>query len=126
MIQVSTSSITAGPTSHYFWLELPFEQFLPLNYPIGIVMEVAALRDIQAGEELFLDYGPARESAWDKHVESWKSPTGAQDYVYPAEMYATQSFGRWKHKRPILTPKNLVTGCHTPRWTCEKGQVIEW
>ena len=35
----------------------------------GLRMDVVALRDIEVGEEVFIDYGPAWESAWQAHVE---------------------------------------------------------
>jgi SET domain len=35
----------------------------------GLRMDVIALRDIQVGEEVFIDYGPEWESAWNEHVQ---------------------------------------------------------
>lgn len=40
----------------------------------GLSMEIVALRDIQAGEEVFIDYGSEWEIAWEAHVTNWKPP----------------------------------------------------
>jgi len=53
------------------------------NYPMGSVlgMEVIAIRTIEPGEELFLDYGDEWEAAWRNHVETWTPPEGSEGYV---------------------------------------------
>jgi hypothetical protein len=33
-----------------------------------VAMELIALRDIQSGEEIFLDYGNEWEEAWKEHI----------------------------------------------------------
>jgi hypothetical protein len=35
-------------------------------------MELVALRDIESGEELFLDYGDDWERSWQHHLETWQ------------------------------------------------------
>jgi hypothetical protein len=44
---------------------------------IGIVFDIVATRDIEAGEEIFLNYGQAWQDAWDAHQEQW------DEYVSP-------------------------------------------
>ena len=51
-----------------------------------LAMELVALRHIEAGEELFLDYGDEWEAAWTKHVETWEPVQGADSYVSAFEM----------------------------------------
>jgi hypothetical protein len=51
-----------------------------------LAMELVALRDIEAGEEIFLDYGDDWEAAWQKHVQDWKPVEGADTYVSAFEM----------------------------------------
>ncbi len=41
----------------------------------GLSMEIVATRDIEVGEEVFVDYGINWEKAWDQHVQKWKPPT---------------------------------------------------
>jgi hypothetical protein len=49
-------------------------------------MELVALRDIEPGEEIFLDYGEEWESAWQKHIREWRPVEGADLYVSSLEM----------------------------------------
>ncbi|KAL3941809.1 MAG: hypothetical protein SGBAC_003889 [Bacillariaceae sp.] len=51
-----------------------------------LAMEVVALRDIEPGEEILLDYGDEWEAAWQEHVQTWKPIPGAEDYISAAEM----------------------------------------
>ena len=39
-------------------------------------MDLVATRDIQPGEELFLDYGNEWEEAWNRHLQTWKPADG--------------------------------------------------
>jgi len=49
-------------------------------------MDVVATRDIEPGEELFLDYGDAWEKAWLEHVERWETEADySPEYVSPRE-----------------------------------------
>jgi hypothetical protein len=43
----------------------------------GLAFEIFALRDIEPGEEVFMDYGIEWEKAWKKHVTTWKPAPGA-------------------------------------------------
>merc|ERR1712226_573657 len=58
-------------------LTLPKEQFWQKIRPGDLVMELYALRNIEPGEELFLDYGDEWEEAWNEHVRNWQPPEGA-------------------------------------------------
>jgi len=40
----------------------------------GLSFEIIATRDINPGDEVFLDYGIEWEKAWEAHVKKWKSP----------------------------------------------------
>ena len=51
----------------------------------GILFDYVATRDIQPGEEIFIDYGKEWEQAWKRHVENWKPPRDAESY-YPAKV----------------------------------------
>jgi hypothetical protein len=49
---------------------------------IGITMELYALRDINQGEEIFIDYGRDWEAAWKEHMKSYQEsewPIKAED-----------------------------------------------
>lgn len=47
----------------------------------GLSFEVVALRDIEEGEEVFVDYGEAWEQAWEQHVTSWQAPPSTDHFV---------------------------------------------
>ena len=51
-----------------------------------LAMELVAIRDIEPGEEIFLDYGDEWEAAWQQHVKEWKPVEGADTYVSAFEM----------------------------------------
>lgn len=46
-----------------------------------LAMEFISIRDIQEGEEIFLDYGDEWEAAWQKHVNEWKPVPNADVYL---------------------------------------------
>lgn len=49
-------------------------------------MELVAIRDIQIGEEIFLDYGDEWEKAWRTHISTWEPIEGASKYVSSAQL----------------------------------------
>jgi hypothetical protein len=51
------------------------------NHKPQLAFDYIALRDIEPGEELFLDYGDSFEAAWQKHVRHWKPIPGADKYT---------------------------------------------
>lgn len=52
----------------------------------GLSMEIVALRDIEPGEEVFMDYGAEWEEAWAKHVKGWKPPEEEESYESVKEL----------------------------------------
>ena len=83
----------------------------------GLLLNVVALRDIQKGEELLLDYGSAWTDAWKKHVTRWSN-------IHPDKLNATTyvpafAFNQ-EHNEPVRTiteqrkdpyPHNILTAC---------------
>jgi hypothetical protein len=55
------------------WLNMSWDE-LTSQTGRGLAMEIVALRDIKAGEEVFIDYGVEWEEAWAAHVAGWKPP----------------------------------------------------
>ncbi|CAB9512057.1 Guanylate cyclase [Seminavis robusta] len=53
------------------WLQKSPEELLRHHKTAGLAFDLVATREIAAGEEVLLDYGPEWESAWRKHVENW-------------------------------------------------------
>lgn len=55
------------------WRQMSLDE-LDQQQARGLALEIIALRDIQPNEEVFLDYGPEWEEAWQAHVAAWKPP----------------------------------------------------
>lgn len=58
------------------WLKKSIDEISRLikNKRRGLSFQVVATRDIQKGDEIFIDYGPAWEAAWAEHVATWTPP----------------------------------------------------
>lgn len=46
-------------------------------YTVGLLMELVALRDIEPGEEITIDYGQEWKGAWDAHQKAWQETAPA-------------------------------------------------
>jgi hypothetical protein len=64
---------------HEDWLSKPVE-FLEDQWTSGLMLEFVALRDIQPGEEVFIDYGDEWQKAWDEHIENWEAIPPEKDF----------------------------------------------
>jgi hypothetical protein len=63
-------------------VEQGFVDDLMSNLKPQLALDYVALRDIKAGEELFLDYGDRFEEAWQRHAAQYRPVTpNADDYV---------------------------------------------
>lgn len=73
---------TQGSLMHdELWLETPLTEWKNHhNQQPRLVLEYVATRDIQPGDELFLDYGQAWEDAWNHHVQNWSPPEDGNSY----------------------------------------------
>lgn len=77
---------------------------------IGLSFEYVALRDIEEGEEIFMDYGPAWEAAWEEHVKNWKPIEGAENYVHSSE-WSEPYLRTFEELESNPYPENLHTMC---------------
>mmetsp|Transcript_6776 Transcript_6776/g.11044 ORF Transcript_6776/g.11044 Transcript_6776/m.11044 type:complete len:673 (+) Transcript_6776:77-2095(+) len=64
---------------HKDWLEKSVD-FLEDQWTAGLMLEFVATRDIQPGEEVFIDYGEEWQKAWDEHVKKWHPTSKESDY----------------------------------------------
>lgn len=85
----------------------------------GMIIEYIASRDIAAGEEVTLNYGPHWESAWRKHVAEWTPWPGSEDYTN------AYNFNDGETNRTVRTieeqmtepyPSNVMTACYVEWW----------
>uniref|UniRef100_A0A7S2MYR8 SET domain-containing protein n=1 Tax=Helicotheca tamesis TaxID=374047 RepID=A0A7S2MYR8_9STRA len=104
----------SGDTDKF--LRSKFTPDLDESKKVDFKIEYIALRDIQPGEEIFIDYGKEWEKAWKAHIEHWKPLSNAKDYVSPSTFISLNS-----DDKPVLTeqeqektpyPDNIVTACY--------------
>jgi len=89
----------------------------------GLVLEIVATRDLQPGEEVFLNYGNDYETAWQNFQRQWKAPEGSEHYVSSIQLNTKDN--AWL--TPIRTvyeeaeeasgstyPPNVMTVCTVP------------
>lgn len=67
------------------WLNKDLEFLSNVHEKIGLSFDYVALRDIEEGEEVFMDYGDDWIAAWEAHVANWKPVANAQFYVHSSE-----------------------------------------
>lgn len=95
------------------WLNLTVPELVKFeSEAAGLAMEVIALRDIQIGEEIVLDYGDEWQEAWDKHLSEWKPIEG--DYI-SAEMLNADNTTRLKTEFDQMIdpyPGNIFLKCN--------------
>eukprot|EP00977_Amphora_coffeiformis_P006114 scaffold1323_cov160-Amphora_coffeaeformis.AAC.19 len=90
----------------------------------SLAMELVALRDIVAGEEIFLDYGDEWQQAWDDHVRNWAPPTDAESYVSAYEMnkgFPHHAFRTESEQVKEPYPSNLMLKFHK-KFEAEKSR----
>jgi hypothetical protein len=103
---------------HEELFDIPGES-VALVHGKGLLMDIVALRDISADEEIVLDYGEEWQAAWDKHKENFKkrqSQMSEKDINYmSAERYRTihgDEVHRVMYEQSMKPyPKNLVFYC---------------
>jgi hypothetical protein len=83
-------------------LKMPLEDLKRVAHRT-VSFEIVALKDIEAGEEIYMDYGEDWEEAWDKHVREWQPPTGVFTKYKPLEQFVEEN-----KEKPILTDKEQL------------------
>jgi hypothetical protein len=98
-------------------------------------MEIVALRDIQPGEEVYIDYGETWEDAWEKHVANWKPPSppisldGKSEELFVTAKEANENEGPLdllvsRDLREIPRHPYLFTGCQY--YTTKRDKDVLW
>jgi SET domain len=114
-----------GTTSHNStWLTM-VPSDMAWNYKISFGFDYVAIKDIEEGEELFMDYGDAWETAWWEHVQRWNkyNPQSPSEQWSSSYQSAAQFNAQLlRDNEPLLTqeeqvlapyPSNLLVGCHS-------------
>lgn len=61
-------------TSRAEWFGMSVEKWA-YTYQAGLAFDYVAIRDIEEGEELLIDYGKEWEMAWEHHISKWTPKT---------------------------------------------------
>jgi hypothetical protein len=106
-----------GITRHnQSWLENKTLKELEFEYQIGLAFDYVATKDIQEGDELFLDYGDDFEEALKKHMERWQPPKDQTKGYIPAEIFDRQMANSSLHtedeQKAEPYPENVELHCH--------------
>lgn len=81
------------------WFQVPPHKLLDSDHSyLGLMMEIVALRDIEKGEEVLLDYGPEWQTAWDAHVQKWNAGIQRGDIPNPWPIRALDLSREYKTK----------------------------
>jgi len=77
-----------------------------------LLLELVALRDIEEGEEVLLDYGEDWVSAWEKHVKDWEVDMSALTITTSQEMNQKHTILRTLTEQSDYPyPENIFTSC---------------
>lgn len=104
-------------------LDVPLEEWDPEDKKSVLAFEYIATRDIQAGEELFLDYGSDWEEAYAQHVQNWDTPYEYSDYI------SATTWNQQNKRQDILkTPAELEIEPNPPslQLRCHGGLTSAW
>ena len=96
------------------WLNRSLDE-LKYEWRTSLMLEYIALRDIEEGEEVLIDYGKEWSDAWEAHTKDWVPPS-ADDLAGEIDFYSRQDEGSDKTARkydsshPVLpTQDELVS-----------------
>lgn len=100
------------------WMEISPENLLDDDHTsMGLLMEIIALRDIEEGEEVLMDYGPEWQAAWDAHVERWTQGVTSGEINNPWPVRALDLSDDYKTK-PFPTVEEGATYVENVRQMC--------
>jgi len=64
------------------WISKDIEFLRDSINKIGLSFDYVALRDIQEGEEVTMDYGDEWDKAWKEHAANWVPPEDTEGYIH--------------------------------------------
>lgn len=97
------------PNHQKMWLQLEPEVLLDEEHMyIGLVFEIIATRDIAAGEEIFIDYGPEWKAAYKKHVDEWNAKVASGKIAKEWPLRAVDMNAQYHTLQPFKTGAELA------------------
>ena len=139
-------SIQEQSAAPYMTSQRPMELF---SIPVGgqgthdevLILEYVALRDIQPGEEIFIDYGDDWVAALEETKAAWKRDNQFVAGDENKEYMSAADFAKQHKGKPLRTikeektdpyPENLAVACYfvmsdaNLEMNLEDGDVIDW
>lgn len=110
------------------WLEETAHQLFAESVDGTLLIEFVALREIAAGEEIFIDYGETWSTAWNSHVKEWTFD-GAS-YISAAkfeDLYGNDAIRTHMEQSKNPYPDNLTTACYFVAIEVDdEEELVEW
>ncbi len=91
------------------WLDKTVEEIIAEPYA-GLMLEFVALRDIEEGEEIFINYGKEWEDAWNKHIKEWKPPKHP-DHAPLYHLNSAKKILTVEEQKATPYPQEVMTVC---------------
>jgi len=90
--------------------------------------EYIAIKDINEGDEILIDYGDEWQEAWDKHVvEEWKPQENAKTYISSQQLNSNPSLPiPTEEENDTLFVDNLDAWCHFDKVSPRENGVYSW
>lgn len=101
------------PNFHHDWLNADIDDLKTIEV-IGLSVDFVATRDIQPGEEVFIDYGPEWQEAWNKYINKWSPPQNSENFIAGMELQNDLSLPLRTVEEQQSKPysDNVVFFCH--------------
>jgi len=77
----------------------------------GLMLELVATKNIEQGDEVFLDYGSRWDMAWKAYVENWSPPANSHDFQNVQELNANEIVRTIEELREKAYGYNVKTFC---------------
>jgi hypothetical protein len=116
------------------WLGISVNDLWNTKEHSGLAFEMVALRDIDEGEEILLDYGVEWEAAWQKHVKEYKAPQA--EYISATILNKAETLRTPEEQRRSPYPPNAQLmmeaafvqslDWQSERWSRSRETLLEW
>lgn len=130
-VQWSHNGLTAQDDLWFYKTPSDFQQ----NKRSHLALDYVATRDIQQGEELFLDYGSAWLAAWKQHTKNWSPEhSWAEGYLNGRDWNAKFGDMPLRTNEEVIFdpyPTTLQIRCHTDlvyskNWKGNSRKIWNW
>lgn len=98
------------------WLNSTVKEIskMTMNEQRGLSFDFVAIRDIDANEEIFIDYGIEWEEAFESHLQSWEAPADDSEFashVSISKMNMKKDFRTEAELKDKPYEDNIMTAC---------------